>query len=198
MRYLPDLFDNNRAWADHIRHNDPGYFERLAAAQRPRILWIGCADSRVPPNVIVGLQPGEVFVHRNIANVVAPGDVNVLSALQFAVHQLRVEHIVICGHYGCGGVQASLSGISFEGPLGVWVDHVSAVRRRHRRELEALGEVARFRRLCELNTLAQFDSLASSSLVLDAWDRGQALYIHGWIYDLETGLLTDLQVDREA
>lgn len=197
MRYLPELFENNRSWAKRIRDDDPDYFRRLAAGQEPRILWIGCADSRVPPDVIVGVPPGEIFVHRNIANVVAPGDVNVLSAVQFAVTQLQVEHIVVCGHYGCGGVQAAL-GAPVTGPLGVWVDHVSSVRRRHHDDLMELDEVERFRRLCELNTRAQVESLASSSIVLDAWEREQSLYLHGWIYDLETGLLIDLEDDREA
>jgi carbonic anhydrase len=197
MRYLPEIFANNQQWARHIREHDPDYFKRLATEQHPRILWIGCADSRVPPNVIVGLDPGEIFVHRNIANVVAAGDVNVLSAVQFAVASLQVEHVIVCGHYGCGGVQAALSPPA-SGPLGVWVDHVSSVRRRHREELEPLDTETRFRRLCELNTRAQVECLASSSIVLDAWERGQKLYLHGWIYDLETGLITDLHDDREA
>ncbi|MBT4101239.1 MAG: carbonic anhydrase [Gemmatimonadetes bacterium] len=197
MRYLPEVFENNRQWAEHVRQHDPGYFERLAEEQRPRILWIGCADSRVPPNVIVGLDPGEIFVHRNIANVVAPGDVNVLSVVQFAVATLQVEHVVVCGHYGCGGVLASLGAPAY-GPLGVWVDHVSNVRRRYHDELKELDEASRFRRLCELNTRAQVESLASNSIVLDAWDRDQKLYLHGWIYDLATGLLKDLNENREA
>ena len=151
----------------------------------------------MPPNVIVGLDPGEIFVHRNIANVVAPGDVNVLSVVQFAVATLQVEHVVVCGHYGCGGVLASLGAPAY-GPLGVWVDHVSNVRRRYHDELKELDEASRFRRLCELNTRAQVESLASNSIVLDAWDRDQKLYLHGWIYDLATGLLKDLNENREA
>lgn len=197
MRYLPEVFERNRRWSEKMRSEDPDYFERLAEAQHPRILWIDCADSRVPPDAIIGMQPGEIFVHRNIANIVAPGDVNVLSAVQFAVSTLQVEHVVVCGHYGCGGVLASLGAPAF-GPLGVWVDHVSSVRRRHHDELEQLDEEGRFRRLCELNTRAQVESLASSSIVLDAWDADQKLYLHGWIYDLATGLLTDLNDDREA
>lgn len=197
MRYLPELFEHNRRWAQEVRDGDPGYFERLADAQQPNILWIGCADSRVPPNAIVGLEPGELFVHRNVGNVVAPGDINVLSVLQFAVEFLQVEHVVVCGHYGCGGVRAAFQ-TRRPGPLGVWVEHVVATLRRHRDELDELDEESAFRRLCELNTRAQVETLASSGIVLDAWERGQRLYLHGWIYDLASGELADMHEDREA
>jgi carbonic anhydrase len=197
MRYLPQLFENNRRWARQTRQSDPGYYARLAEAQHPSILWIGCADSRVSPSLITGVEPGDIFVHRNVGNVVAPGDVNVLSVLQFAVEFLQVEHVVVCGHYGCGGVRAATE-LRRPGPLGVWVEHVVAVLRRHREELDELDDEAAFRRLCELNARAQVEALASSGIVLDAWERGQKLYLHGWIYDLATGLLTDLHDDREA
>lgn len=196
MRYAPELFEHNQEWARHLHNTDPDYFDRLAKAQHPNYLWIGCADSRVPPNLIVGLDPGEIFVHRNIANVVSQGDGNVLSVLQYAVDELKVEHIIVCGHYGCGGVKASV-GPPQLGPLGLWLDHVAAVRRRHAAELEQFEGETRLRRLCELNAADQVKSLAETEIVNRAWDRGQPLYVHGWIYDLETGLMNDLGVDVE-
>ncbi len=197
MEYLEDLFERNRRWAEQIGEAEPGHFERLAKGQHPKILWIGCADSRVPPNEIVGLHDGELFVHRNIANVVPPGDINVLSVLQYAVETLRVQHVVVCGHYGCGGVRAALEEGTRDGALGVWLGNVATIKRRYREELAALDEDARFRRLCELNARSQVNALAASSVVLDAWERGQPLFLHAWIYDLGTGLLHDLHHDLD-
>ena len=196
LRYTPELFEHNQQWARHLHETDPTYFDRIAESQHPNYLWIGCADSRVPPNLIVGLEPGEGFVHRNIANVVSQGDGNVLSVLQYAVDELKVEHIIVCGHYGCGGVRASL-GPPQPGPLGLWLDHVAAVRRRHAVELEQFEGETRLRRLCELNAAAQVRALAETEIVNRAWDRDQQLFVHGWIYDMETGLMNDLGVDVE-
>jgi carbonic anhydrase len=194
MRYLAKLFENNRAWAAKRTAADPGFFARLSGIQRPDYLWIGCADSRVPANEIVDLDPGELFVHRNVANVVPPDDPNVLSAVQFAVDTLRVTHIIVCGHYGCGGVQAAF-GDDAEPPLHGWIEWIRSVRRAHAPELAALpGDEARWRRLCELNVAAQVASVCRTKTVTAAWDRGQPLAVHGWIYGLGDGLLQDLAV----
>jgi carbonic anhydrase len=192
MRYLSHLFTNNRHWADAITREDPEFFSRLSKQQAPQYLWIGCSDSRVPANQIVGLLPGEMFVHRNIANVVIHTDLNCLSTMQFAVDVLRVQHIIVCGHYGCGGVLAAVR----EEKLGLvdnWLRHVYDVRVRHQAELDALStEDARHRRLCELNVLEQVVNVSETTVVSDAWRRGQPLAIHGWIYDIADGLLRDL------
>ncbi len=194
MRYLPQLFANNRRWSQERRSEDPSFFERQANSQAPRYLWIGCADSRVPANEIVGLEPGELFVHRNVANVVAADDLNLLSVLQFAVDYLRVPHVIVCGHYGCGGVQAAL-GDPVNPPLEEWVAHIRRVRRAHDNELSAItDDTLRWQRLCELNVMAQVASVCDSHVVRSAWQRGQELVVHGWIYDLRDGLLTDLDV----
>jgi carbonic anhydrase len=194
MKFLPQLFENNRAWADHIKREDPSYFERLSKTQTPQYLWIGCADSRVPANEIVGLGPGELFVHRNIANVVPPFDTNVHSVLQYAVEALRIKHVIVCGHYGCGGVLAALrewSGL----PLENWLAHVRAVYRAHKDELDAAAsEDARWRRLCELNVRAQVHAVREAEIVKQAWRRDQPVMVHGWIYDLREGLLQDLEL----
>jgi carbonic anhydrase len=194
MKFLPELFENNRAWAEKIKRDDPHYFERLSLTQTPQYLWIGCADSRVPANEIVGLGPGELFVHRNIANLAPPFDVNVHSVLQFAVEALRVKHIIVCGHYGCGGVRAALkdwSGL----PLENWLAHVRAVYRAYQDELDALAdENARWRRLCELNVKAQVSAVRDADAVKAAWRRDQPVVVHGWIYDLSEGLLQDLEL----
>jgi carbonic anhydrase len=194
MRYLSHLFANNRKWADAITREDPDFFTRLAKQQAPQYLWIGCSDSRVPANQIVGLLPGEMFVHRNIANVVIHTDLNCLSTMQFAVDVLRVQHIIVCGHYGCGGVLAALR----EDKLGLvdnWLRHVYDVRVKHQAELSALAsEQARHRRLCELNVLEQVVNVSETTVVTDAWKRGQPLAIHGWIYDIADGLLRDLEL----
>ncbi len=192
MRSLNHLFENNRAWAAEMTRQDPQFFTRLSAQQAPEYLWIGCSDSRVPANQIVGLLPGEMFVHRNIANVVVHSDLNCLSVMQFAVEHLQVRHIIICGHYGCGGVKAALR----DDKLGVvdnWLRHVQDVRWKHHRELDALaGDDARHGRLAELNVLEQVVNAAQTTVVRDAWARGQPLTVHGWIYGLTDGLLRDL------
>ena len=194
MKYLPELFENNRAWAERMTHNDPYYFERLAETRQPDYLWLGCADSRVPANEIVGLGPGELFVHRNIANVVHPIDHNVLSVLQYSVEFLRVSHIIVCGHYGCGGVQAALR-VGMSPPLENWLEQIRSVYRSHRKEIDALpDEKSRWSRLCELNVMAQVETVCQTDVVRSAWKRGQRLTVHGWIYDLREGLLRDLDV----
>jgi len=195
MKFLPKLFENNRAWAERIKLEDPAYFERLSQTQTPEYLWIGCADSRVPANEIVGLGPGELFVHRNIANMVPPFDANVHSVLQYAVEALKVKHIIVCGHYGCGGVLAALrdwSGL----PLENWLAHVRAVYRAHKDELDAApNEEIRWRRLCELNVIAQVQAVREAEIVKLAWQKNQPLMVHGWIYDLKQGLLQDLDLN---
>ncbi len=195
MKFLPQLFANNRAWAEKIKLEDPKYFQKLSQTQTPEYLWIGCADSRVPANEIVGLGPGELFVHRNIANIVPPFDTNVHSVLQFAVEALRVKHIIVCGHYGCGGVLAALrdwSGL----PLENWLAHIRAVYRAHKDELDAApSEEMRWRRLCELNVRAQVHAVREAEVVKQAWRKDQPVMVHGWIYDLKEGLLRDLEMN---
>jgi carbonic anhydrase len=185
------LFENNRAWAASMLRRDPDYFADLARQQTPRYLWIGCADSRVPANEIVGLHPGELFVHRNVANVVVQSDLNGLSVLQYAVDVLRVDVVVVCGHYGCGGVQAALDDAEF-GLIDNWLRHVQDVQHLHRRTLDALPAEARARRLCELNVIEQVVNVCHTTIVRHAWERGQDLGVHGVIYGLEDGLLHDL------
>jgi len=195
MDHLPELFAHNRRWAAGKRRQDPGYFERLCAIQTPDHLWIGCADSRVPANQIVGLKPGELFVHRNVANVVPPDDVNCVSVIQYAVDVLKVKHVMVTGHYGCGGVQSALNPAPLPEPLDTWIAHVRKVRDGHHAELTAIvDERARWYRLCELNVLAQVRNVAALPTVQAAWTRGQQLDVHGWIYDLHDGLLKDLGV----
>jgi len=194
MRALRKLFDNNRVWAEKILRDNPGFFAKLAAQQNPQYLWIGCSDSRVPANEIVGLMPGEVFVHRNIANVVVHTDLNCLSVIQFAVDVLKVEHIMVVGHYGCGGVRAALFGDRI-GLADNWLHHVHDVRDKHAAALEAIGlSNARVDRLCEYNVIEQVANVCQTTIVRDAWERGQALAVHGWIYGLKDGLLRDLDV----
>lgn len=189
---LDDLFANNRAWADSITREMPDFFTRLARQQKPQYLWIGCADSRVPANQIVGLMPGELFVHRNVANVVVHTDLNCLSVLQFAVDVLQVRHAIVCGHYGCGGVLAALRNDRL-GLIDNWLRHVQDIRDRHVGQLEAIpDEMSRHDRLCELNVVEQVVSVSQSTIVRDAWQRGQALSIHGWIYGIGDGMLRDL------
>ena len=193
MTRLPRLFQNNREWAQRIRQRDPGFFTSLAAQQAPKYLWIGCSDSRVPANQIVGLLPGELFVHRNIANVVVHTDLNCLSVLQFAIDVLRVEHVIVCGHYGCSGVRAAF----FRSTLGLcdnWLRHVQDVRDSHAQTIDrARGVEARIDRLCELNVVDQVEHVCQTTIVNDAWRRKQPLAVHGWIYDVHDGLLRDLR-----
>jgi len=183
MRLLERLFDNNRAWARRVTVDDPGFFARLTGQQSPRYLWIGCADSRVPANEIVGLAPGELFVHRNVANVVVHSDLNCLSVLQFAVDVLKVEHVIVCGHYGCGGVHAAMR----DERLGLadnWLRHIQDVMKKH--------QASDPDRLCELNVIEQALNVCRTTVVQDAWARGASLAVHGWVYALSDGLLRDL------
>ena len=190
---LNQLFDNNRAWAEEMTRADPEFFRRLSRQQSPQYLWIGCSDSRVPANQIVGLLPGEMFVHRNVANVVVHTDLNCLSAVQFAVDVLRVRHIIVCGHYGCGGVLGALRDDKL-GLIDNWLRHVQDVRSKHQPQLDALAtEAERHQRLCELNVIEQVANVSQTTVVRDAWSRGQELTVHGWIYGLRDGLLRELQ-----
>ncbi|ARD22531.1 MULTISPECIES: carbonate dehydratase [Shewanella] len=193
MKLLKPLFDNNRRWAERINEEDPEFFKQLAQQQSPEYLWIGCSDSRVPSNQIIDLMPGEVFVHRNIANMVIHTDLNCLSVIQYAVEVLKVKHIMVVGHYGCGGVKASMTTERF-GLIDNWLGHLKDIYRIHRSDLEQLDDEKRFDRLCELNVMEQVANVSSTSIVQDAWDRGQELAIHGWIYGINNGLLTDLDV----
>ena len=199
MRFLPDILAQNRRWASQQKQNDPDFFARLCAIQRPRYLWIGCADSRVPANTIVGLTAGEVFVHRNVANVVRPDDPNCLSVLQYAVDVLGIAHIIVCGHYGCGGVQLALGGPATHDPLQAWLEPVRALSRDNAVTLDALdSQESRWNRLCELNVIQGVRQVARTATVQEAWSRGQPLTIHGWIYDLSDGLLRDLGVSVDG
>jgi carbonic anhydrase len=191
-RELPDLFDRNRAWAAAMVRDEPDFFRKLTHQQTPRYLWIGCSDSRVPANEIVGLAPGEMFVHRNVANVVVHTDLNCLSVLQYAVEVLEVEHVIVCGHYGCGGVRAAWNAR----PLGLidnWLRHVQDVAARHTTELQGLGSGAALTdRLCELNVVEQGVHVCRTTIMQDAWRRGRTVTVHAWVYSLEDGLLRDL------
>ncbi len=194
MRILRRLFDNNREWAKRIEREHPGFFEQLSKQQNPEYLWIGCADSRVPANEIINLPPGEVFVHRNIANLVVHTDLNCLSVIQYAVAVLKVKHIIVCGHYGCGGVRAAMDDAN-HGLIDNWLRHIRDVYRYHRETLEAIEDIEQRReRLCELNVIEQVANVCNTTMVRDAWACGQELAIHGWIYRLEDGLLHDLDV----
>ena len=192
MRKLPKLFDNNRLWAERIRRQDPEFFSKLSCQQTPAYLWIGCSDSRVPANDIVGLLPGELFVHRNIANLVVHTDLNCLSVMQFAVDVLKVKHVIVCGHYGCSGVGAALRRDRI-GLSDNWLRHVQDVRQKHDARLaRAADEAAAGDLLCELNVIEQVANVCQTTIVRDAWERGQALIVHGWVYGLRDGLLRDL------
>ena len=190
---LDDLLANNRAWARDIEAENPGFFEKLSQQQSPEYLWIGCADSRVPANEIVGLLPGELFVHRNVANIVAHTDFNCLSVIQFAVDVLRIRHIIVCGHYGCGGVKAALSN-SKHGLIDNWLREIKDIYRHHETRFRPLGEEARVDLLCELNVAEQVRNVCHTTIVQDAWDRGQELAVHGWIYSIRDGLIRDLRL----
>jgi carbonic anhydrase len=190
---LDELFAHNRAWAAQMEKERPGIFTSLKSQQKPRYMWIGCSDSRVPANQITGLEPGEVFVHRNVANVVVPTDLNCLSTIQFAVDQLKVEHLMVVGHYGCGGVRAALEDIRV-GLADNWLRHVKDVRDRHRHLLSMLPEHGRVDALCELNVIEQVLNVAYTTVMQDAWSRGQNVTLHGWIYGLQDGLLQNLHM----
>ncbi len=194
MHRIKRLLDNNRAWAARVEQEQPGFFHTLAAQQSPDFLWIGCSDSRVPANEIVGLRSGEVFVHRNVSNVVVHSDLNCLSVIQYAVEVLRVEHIIVCGHYGCGGVRAATEDTE-HGLIDNWLRHISDVQRKHETALSAIVDAEkRLDRLCEVNVIEQVFNVCQTTVVQSAWRRGQPLSVHGWIYDLHDGLIRDLKV----
>jgi carbonic anhydrase len=190
---LSDLFAHNRTWAARMEAERPGFFSGLKAQQRPKYMWIGCSDSRVPANQITGLEPGEVFVHRNVANVVVHSDLNALSTIQFAVERLKVEHIMVVGHYGCAGVQAALEGARI-GLADNWLRHIQDVRDRHRDILDVIPEHGRVDALCELNVIEQVVNVAQTTVMQDAWAKGQNVTLHGWAYGVHDGLLQDLHM----
>jgi carbonic anhydrase len=193
MSELDHLFENNRRWVAKITAQDPGFFAKLSHQQKPQYLWIGCADSRVPANEIVDLMPGELFVHRNVSNVVSPDDPNCLSVIQFAVDVLKVRHVIVTGHYGCGGVEAALENRTL-GLVDQWIKHVKQVRDKHQEQLSGLKKELRFRRLCELNVIEQVWNVSQTNILRGAWARQQKVSIHGWIYGVSDGLLRDLNV----
>ncbi len=194
---LRHLLQHNRDWAAQVAREKPGFFTNLSQQQAPRYMWVGCSDSRVPANQITGLEPGEVFVHRNIANVVVHSDLNALSTIQYAVDVLKVEHVIVCGHYGCGGVQAAMDD-SRVGLADNWIQHIRDVRDRHHEHLGALPEQERSARLCELNVIEQVAHVAVSTVLMDAWSKGQSVSVHGWIYGIRDGLVKDLNVTMSA
>ncbi|MGY8815374.1 MAG: carbonate dehydratase [Gammaproteobacteria bacterium] len=194
MRVLKKLLDQNKNWADKIKAADPDFFTRLAKQQTPEILWIGCSDSRVPANQIIDVPPGEVFVHRNVANLVVENDSNCLAVIQFAVEMLKVKHIIVCGHYGCGGVNAALKDEE-HGTLTDWLSHIKSVHKNYQDQIDILAnEEEKINRLCELNVIAQVKNLCETAPVQLAWKIDQQLSIHGWIYNIEDGILKDLEV----
>ncbi len=190
---IDELFAHNRAWAAQVEHDRPGFFTGLMAQQKPRYMWIGCSDSRVPANQITGLEPGEIFVHRNVANVVASSDLNCLSTIQYAVDQLHIEHLMVVGHYGCGGVLAALDDLRM-GLVDNWIRHVKDVRDKHRELLASLPPGWRHDALCELNAIEQVMNVSQSTVMQDAWASGQKVTLHGWCYGLKDGLITNLQM----
>ena len=191
------LLDHNRAWAARMERERPGFFTGLLAQQKPRYMWIGCSDSRVPANEITGLEPGEVFVHRNIANVVVHSDLNALSTIQFAVEHLKVAHIMVVGHYGCAGVRAALQGTRI-GLADNWLAHIRDLKLRHRKRIDHLLPAQQEDVLCEINVIEQVGNVALSTVLQDAWARGQKVTVHGWVYGLQDGLLKDLQVSMDG
>jgi carbonic anhydrase len=192
MSNIDKLIENNALWSEQMKSSDPEFFTRLVHQQHPDYLWIGCSDSRVPANQITGLAPGEVFVHRNVANVVQETDFNVLAVIQYAVDVLKVSHIIVCGHYGCGGVKAALENLR-HGIIDNWLAPIRGLTRVHKDELASLGNDLKLDRLCELNVLSQARHVARTTIVEDAWTRGQSLSIHSWIYRLDQGIITPLQ-----
>jgi len=198
MSSLTELFNNNKEWARDLIVKDPQFFEDLAVQQRPEYLWIGCSDSRVPAEELVGLAPGNIFVHRNVANVIVHTDFNSLSVMQFAVDVLQVKHIIVCGHYGCGGVRATLQGDRV-GLVDNWLRHVDDVMQKHHSLLSRFeDDTIRLNHLCELNVIEQVSNVCKTTVVRDAWERGQALSIHGWIYGMRDGLLRDLHTSATS
>jgi carbonic anhydrase len=192
--FYKQLLDNNKKWVARKLEKDPEYFTKLSAGQKPPVLWIGCADSRVPANEIIGAEPGEVFVHRNIANMVVHSDMNMLSVLDYAVNVLQVKHIIVCGHYGCGGVQTAMTN-KHVGLIDNWIRHIKDVYRFHQEELDAItDEQQRFNRFVELNVFEQVLDLGKTSIVQSAWERGQQVHVHGWVYDIHDGMIKDLDV----
>ena len=190
---LQDLFAHNRAWAARMERERPGFFTGLKSQQKPKYMWIGCSDSRVPANQITGLEPGEVFVHRNVANVVVPTDLNCLSTIQYAVDMLKIEHLMVVGHYGCGGVRAALDNVRV-GLADNWIRHIQDVRDRHRPLMESIAPDHRPDALCELNVIEQVVNVAQTTVLQDAWARGQSVTLHGWVYGLNDGLIQDLHM----
>lgn len=198
MKLLKKLFDQNRAWAERVSKEDPNFFPTLAAQQTPEILWIGCSDSRVPANELLGLLPGDVFVHRNVANLVIHTDFNCLSVIQYAVEVLKVKHIIVCGHYRCGGVIAAMGNQQL-GLIDNWIRNIKTVHHKYQHELERIGVLEdRQNYLCELNVIEQVANVCYTSIVQNAWQRGQELAVHGWIYDVRDGLLRDMEVTIDA
>jgi len=194
MRVLKNLFDQNREWAEKVKESDPDFFQKLSKQQSPEYLWIGCSDSRVPSNQIVGLLPGEIFVHRNIANVVVPSDLNCLSVIHYAVEVLKIKHIIVCGHYGCGGVKAAMDNEE-HGLIDNWLHHIRDVYRTHSDEVDALQDnTLKINKMCELNVIEQVANVCNTTIVRNAWKAGQELSVHGWIYSIENGILQDLNV----
>ena len=191
---LKHLFDNNKKWAESVKNEHPGFFQQLSAQQAPEYLWIGCSDSRVPANEIIGLMPGDVFVHRNVANVVVHSDLNCLSVIQFAVEILKVKHIIVCGHYGCGGIKAAMTNDK-HGLIDNWLRDIKDIYHSNEKTIDSLTTwQQKVDRMCELNVIEQVRSVVHTTIVQDAWDRGQSLAVHGWIYSIGDGLLRDLNV----
>lgn len=194
MRILKTLFENNKRWADNIKKKDPDFFTKLSKQQNPEYLWIGCSDSRVPANEIVGLIPGEIFVHRNIANLVVHTDLNCLSVIQFAVQVLKIKHIIVCGHYGCGGIKAAIEDKE-HGLIDNWLQHIRDIYRFHKSELDAVeSEAEKYNLLCELNVREQVLNVCKTTIIKHIWKSGGKLSVHGWIYDIKNGLLQDLGI----
>jgi carbonic anhydrase len=194
MKTLPDFFIRNRRWAEEVKSQDPDFFAKLSKQQSPNYLWIGCSDSRVPANQIAGLMPGEVFVHRNVGNLVVHTDFNCLAVIQYAVAILKVKHVIVCGHYGCGGVAAALENSNL-GLIDNWLRHIRDVHRKYEAPLSEIKDTTtRLNRLCELNVLEQVHNICHSTILQHAWQTGQELSVHGWIYGVDTGLLNDLDV----
>ena len=194
MRVLKNLFEQNRKWAEKVKESDPDFFLKLSRQQNPEYLWIGCSDSRVPSNQIVGMLPGEIFVHRNIANLVVPSDLNCLSVIQYAVEVLKIKHIIVCGHYGCGGVKAAMEKDE-HGLIDNWLHHIRDVYRAHNAEIDAIDDPSsKLDKMCELNVIEQVANVCNTTIVRNAWKSGQELSVHGWIYSIENGILQDLNV----